>query len=111
MPVRYCMAAALSLALSIAYAQEPVFDDNGTPVYEVNFVDTELGEFIDSVSRITGTTFIVDPRVKGKVTVRTVDLHGADPVLEELAVPGSPSRDGHVGQVGFVGDDVGGGFT
>jgi len=72
MPVRYCVAAALSLALSMACAEEPVFDDNGTPMYEVNFVDTELGEFIDSVSRITGTTFIVDPRVKGKVTVRTV---------------------------------------
>lgn len=61
MPVRYCVAAALSLALSMACAEEPVFDDNGTPMYEVNFVDTELGEFIDSVSRITGTTFIVDP--------------------------------------------------
>lgn len=82
MPVRYCMAAALSLALSMAYAQEPVFDDNGTPMYEVNFVDTELGEFIDSVSRITGTTFIVDPRVKGKVTVRTVDLHDADAIYD-----------------------------
>jgi general secretion pathway protein D len=36
--------------------------------YEVNFVDTDMGEFIDSVSRITGTTFIVDPRVQGKVS-------------------------------------------
>ena len=82
MPVRYCVAAALSLVLSLACAEEPVFDDNGTPMYEVNFVDTELGEFIDSVSRITGTTFIVDPRVKGKVTVRTVDLHDADAIYD-----------------------------
>ncbi len=83
MPVRYCVAAALSLALCVAWAEEPeTFDDNGTPVYEVNFVDTDLGEFIDSVSRITGTTFIVDPRVKGKVTVRTVDRHDAEAIYD-----------------------------
>ena len=95
MPVRYCMAAALSLALAVglpsACAEEPVFDDNGTPMYEVNFVDTELGEFIDSVSRITGTTFIVDPRVKGKVTVRTVDLHDADAIYDICLLYTSPS--------------------
>ncbi|SIR82341.1 general secretion pathway protein D [Pseudomonas putida] len=110
MPVRYCMAAALSLALSIAYAQEPVFDDNGTPVYEVNFVDTELGEFIDSVSRITGTTFIVDPRVKGKVTVRTVDLHDADAIydifLAQLRAQGYATVDLPNGSVKIVPDQA-----
>lgn len=110
MPVRYCMAAALSLALSMAYAQEPVFDDNGTPMYEVNFVDTELGEFIDSVSRITGTTFIVDPRVKGKVTVRTVDLHGADAIydifLAQLRAQGYATVDLPNGSVKIVPDQA-----
>ncbi|MBP2273064.1 general secretion pathway protein D [Pseudomonas sp. BP6] len=110
MPVRYCMAAALSLALSIAYAQEPVFDDNGTPMYEVNFVDTELGEFIDSVSRITGTTFIVDPRVKGKVTVRTVDLHDADAIydifLAQLRAQGYATVDLPNGSVKIVPDQA-----
>ncbi|RIZ42204.1 type II secretion system secretin GspD [Pseudomonas putida] len=104
------MAAALSLALSIAYAQEPVFDDNGTPVYEVNFVDTELGEFIDSVSRITGTTFIVDPRVKGKVTVRTVDLHDADAIydifLAQLRAQGYATVDLPNGSVKIVPDQA-----
>ncbi len=110
MPVRYCMAAALSLALSMAYAQEPVFDDNGTPMYEVNFVDTELGEFIDSVSRITGTTFIVDPRVKGKVTVRTVDLHDADAIydifLAQLRAQGYATVDLPNGSVKIVPDQA-----
>ncbi|MCO1621281.1 type II secretion system secretin GspD [Pseudomonas putida] len=104
------MAAALSLALSIAYAQEPVFDDNGTPMYEVNFVDTELGEFIDSVSRITGTTFIVDPRVKGKVTVRTVDLHDADAIydifLAQLRAQGYATVDLPNGSVKIVPDQA-----
>ncbi len=114
MPVRYCMAAALSLALAVglpsACAEEPVFDDNGTPMYEVNFVDTELGEFIDSVSRITGTTFIVDPRVKGKVTVRTVDLHDADAIydifLAQLRAQGYATVDLPNGSVKIVPDQA-----
>ena len=111
MPVRYCVAAALSLALSWAWAQEPEeFDDNGTPLYEVNFVDTELGEFIDSVSRITGTTFIVDPRVKGKVTVRTVDLHDADAIydifLAQLRAQGYATVDLPNGSVKIVPDQA-----
>lgn len=114
MPVRYCVAAVLSLALAIglppASAEEPVFDDNGTPMYEVNFVDTELGEFIDSVSRITGTTFIVDPRVKGKVTVRTVDLHDADAIydifLAQLRAQGYATVDLPNGSVKIVPDQA-----
>jgi len=114
MPVKYCVAAALSLALAVAlpqaYAEEPVFDDNGTPMYEVNFVDTELGEFIDSVSRITGTTFIVDPRVKGKVTVRTVDLHDADAIydifLAQLRAQGYATVDLPNGSVKIVPDQA-----
>ncbi|MDO1463087.1 type II secretion system secretin GspD [Pseudomonas putida] len=108
------MAAVLSLALAIglpeARAEEPVFDENGTPMYEVNFVDTELGEFIDSVSRITGTTFIVDPRVKGKVTVRTVDLHDADAIydifLAQLRAQGYATVDLPNGSVKIVPDQA-----
>ncbi|GLO08498.1 type II secretion system protein GspD [Pseudomonas putida] len=114
MPVRYCVAAVLSLALAIglpeARAEEPVFDENGTPMYEVNFVDTELGEFIDSVSRITGTTFIVDPRVKGKVTVRTVDPHDADAIydifLAQLRAQGYATVDLPNGSVKIVPDQA-----
>ncbi|MFJ4347010.1 type II secretion system secretin GspD [Pseudomonas sp. NPDC089401] len=111
MPVRYLAAAALCLVLSTAWAQEPeTFDDNGTPLYEVNFVDTELGEFIDSVSRITGTTFIVDPRVSGKVTVRTVDRHDADAIydifLAQLRAQGYAAVDLPNGSVKIVPDQA-----
>ncbi|MFJ2981433.1 MULTISPECIES: type II secretion system secretin GspD [unclassified Pseudomonas] len=105
------MAAAMSLALTLAWAEEPeTFGDDGTPLYEVNFVDTELGEFIDSVSRITGTTFIVDPRVKGKVTVRTVDRHDADAIydifLAQLRAQGYAAVDLPNGSVKIVPDQA-----
>ncbi|WP_252091460.1 type II secretion system secretin GspD [Pseudomonas sp. MWU13-3659] len=111
MIARYCLAGLLTLGLSLAWAEEPeVFADDGTPLYEVNFVDTELGEFIDSVSRITGTTFIVDPRVQGKVTVRTVDRHDADAIydifLAQLRAQGFATVDLPNGSVKIVPDQA-----
>ena len=83
MIVRYCLAALLALGATQILANDvldlPVAE---SPLYEVNFVDTELSEFIDSVSQITGTTFIVDPRVKGKVTVRTVERHDSEAIYD-----------------------------
>ncbi|WP_420848418.1 type II secretion system secretin GspD [Phytopseudomonas seleniipraecipitans] len=77
------MAALLALGATQILADDvldlPVAE---SPLYEVNFVDTELSEFIDSVSQITGTTFIVDPRVKGKVTVRTVERHDSEAIYD-----------------------------
>ena len=35
----------------------------------LNFADADLVAVINSVSQITGKNFIIDPRVKGKVTV------------------------------------------
>ncbi len=79
------------------------------PVYEVNFVDTELSEFIDSVSRITHTTFIVDPRVKGKVTVRSLEMLGSDEIyaifLSQLRAQGFAAVDLPNGNVKIVPDE------
>ena len=58
-----------ALCLSLSFI--PAGAEEEEALYEVNFIDTELTDFIDSVSRITSTTFIIDPRVKGKVTVRS----------------------------------------
>jgi len=60
--------------------------------FSVNLQDVELGEFIDSVGRITATTFLVDPRVRGKVSIRSQQKLSAEEVyqvfLSQLRVNG-----------------------
>lgn len=112
MIARYAVACVLSLGLCFAqaWAEDPEVDEEGVPQYEVNFVDTDMGEFIDSVSRITGTTFIVDPRVTGKVTVRTVDRHDAEAIydifLAQLRAQGFAAVDLPSGSVKIVPDQA-----
>src|SRR5210317_1390932 len=56
----------LLLVLVIAFAiYRPVAAEEVT----LNFSDADLVAVINSVSQITGKNFIIDPRVKGKVTV------------------------------------------
>ena len=37
----------------------------------LNFTDTDINAVITAVAKLTGKNFIIDPRVKGKVTVIT----------------------------------------
>ena len=53
--------AACTLLLAIAFP--------ATAAITLNLQDAELSTFISTVSEVTGKNFIVDPRVKGKVTV------------------------------------------
>ena len=55
-----------SLVLMVAVNPAIAADKSGITI---NFQDVDISTVINSVSRITGRTFIVDPRVKGKVTV------------------------------------------
>ena len=48
---------ALSACLSMAYANS------------INFRNADIGLFIETVADITQKNFVVDPRVKGQVTV------------------------------------------
>jgi len=59
--LRFLTASALCLLLMTA----PLKAENVT----LNFSDADLLAVINSVSQITGKNFIIDPRVKGKVTV------------------------------------------
>lgn len=60
--------------------------------FSVNLKDADLAEFIDSVGRITDRTFMVDPRVRGRVSIRSQRELSADEVyqvfLSQLRVNG-----------------------
>ncbi|MFU3551028.1 GspD family T2SS secretin variant XcpQ [Pseudomonas aeruginosa] len=73
----YVPAVLLSLALGIQAAHA---EDSGRNAFvpagnqqeahwTINLKDADIREFIDQTSEITGETFVVDPRVKGQVSV------------------------------------------
>lgn len=97
-----------ALCLSLSFA--PVSAEEEEALYEVNFIDTELTDFIDSVSRITSTTFIIDPRVKGKVTVRSIEMLGREEIydifLAQLRAQGFAAVDLPNGSVKIVPDQA-----
>ena len=61
------LLAALGVALlvSIAHAQSPT-----TPV-TLNFVDADIDVVAKAVGELTGKTFVLDPRVKGKINIQS----------------------------------------
>ncbi|MGL6042407.1 MAG: secretin N-terminal domain-containing protein, partial [Sandaracinobacteroides sp.] len=58
------IAGRVAVALLLAAAGAPVLAQA-----TVNLRDADIRAFIDDVSRVTGATFVVDPRVQGKVSV------------------------------------------
>ena len=59
--VKWCLLVALSTLLLSASAAEDT--------WKINLKNADIREFISQVSTITGRSFIIDPRVKGDVTV------------------------------------------
>ncbi len=57
------LSAAVLLALTLWW--QPVAVEAAT----LNFRDVDIRQIIESVSELTGRNFLVDPRVKGKVTI------------------------------------------
>lgn len=97
--MRHALAVLLlGFALSgVALSAEPASTDE----YELNFTDTDINAVITAVAKLTGKNFIIDPRVKGKVTVITHQSMTKDEVYEVFqsmlkvhgfaAVPGKSS--------------------
>lgn len=54
---------------SIAAAPAPAQVVQGAETWTINMKDADVRDFIDQVAEISGETFVVDPRVKGQVTV------------------------------------------
>jgi len=55
------LAVVLACATGDALAQEQT--------WKINLKNADINEFVSQIAAITGKTFVVDPRVKGKVTV------------------------------------------
>ena len=50
--------------------------------WQINLKEADIGAFISQVADITGKSFVVDPRVKGKVNVLTSEPMNKDAVYE-----------------------------
>ena len=78
MPVktkRFLVLAVMLLCCSAAgHAEEET--------WKVNLKDADIRELVTQISNITGKSFVVDPRVKGKVTVISRDPMTRDAVYE-----------------------------
>lgn len=71
-PKRY-FAKVILLALGLVLSMPSLFAAKAT----LNLKETDIEVFIESVSRITGKTFIIDPRVKNK-KVTVISQHEMD---------------------------------
>ncbi len=72
------VSIGLLLMCNSAYAQ--VDDDQNT--FTLNLKNTDIHSLIATVSKQTGRNFVVDPRVKAKVTVISTDPVNADGLYE-----------------------------
>lgn len=71
----------LAVSLTLGAQEEP---DQEAPEQEesdqvtINFRDAEISSVIESVAEITGRSFVLDPRVSGRVTIIAPDTIDAD---------------------------------
>ncbi|MDX5370850.1 MAG: type II secretion system secretin GspD [Pseudomonadaceae bacterium] len=66
----------------MAVAAEPAGVSQGAENWTINMKDADIREFIDQVAAITGETFVIDPRVKGQVTVISKTPLGLEEVYQ-----------------------------
>jgi len=72
------VSAGLLLMCNTSFAQVP--DEGST--FTLNLKNTDIQSLIATVSKQTGRNFVVDPRVKAKVTVISTDPVNADDLYE-----------------------------
>ena len=72
--IKWCLLVALSTLLLSASAAEDT--------WKINLKNADIREFISQVSKITGRSFIIDPRVKGDVTVVSSTAMDRDGIYE-----------------------------
>lgn len=70
----FTMSIAVSAGALVAHAE----DQN----WQVNMKDADISAFIGQIADITGKSFVIDPRVKGKVTVVSTETMNTEAVYE-----------------------------
>lgn len=80
MTLRKTLLALALGSMLLAGAEPLVVDARGGAEVTLNLKDAELSTLIQTVSEVTGKNFIVDPRVRGKVTVVSSSPMDADGV-------------------------------
>ncbi|HFQ13167.1 MAG TPA: type II secretion system protein GspD, partial [Gammaproteobacteria bacterium] len=73
-----CQRHLLSILLLLSLGGGALAEDRMT----LNFSDTDINAVINAVAKLTNKNFIVDPRVKGKVTVITHESMSKDEVYK-----------------------------
>ncbi|MGK0475465.1 MAG: general secretion pathway protein D [Oleispira sp.] len=68
----------MSIAISIPVLNVHAEDQN----WQVNLKDADISAFISQIADITGKSFVIDPRVKGKVTVVSTETMNTEAVYE-----------------------------
>ncbi|MES1925486.1 type II secretion system secretin GspD [Salinisphaera sp. T31B1] len=64
---RLCFSILMLVATTAVFAQSPAADEGDA--FTLNLKDADITTLIATVSEVTGRNFVVDPRVKGDVTV------------------------------------------
>jgi general secretion pathway protein D len=78
-PARYHLKNWLTALLLVVITQATFAEDQ---TWKINLKNADIREFITQISTITGKSFIVDQRVKGKVTVISNTSLDADATYE-----------------------------
>ena len=73
-----CLLAPVALSVQEASAQEKTTEET----WKVSLKNADIREFVAQVSVITGKSFVVDPRVKGNVTVISSTSMDKDTIYE-----------------------------
>ncbi len=73
-----CLLVPVALPVQEASAQEKTTEET----WKVNLKNADIREFVTQVSVITGKSFVVDPRIKGNVTVISSTSMDKDTIYE-----------------------------
>jgi general secretion pathway protein D len=77
---RFCKIALLAVSVAISVPAMTVYAEDQN--WQVNLKDADISAFIGQIADITGKSFVIDPRVKGKVTVVSTETMNTEAVYE-----------------------------